>query len=564
MKSLLWKYPGKLTGVAALRIVATVTGTAFTLLLAELLNSATQGSVSRLLLVGGLVIVLVLLSQVFEYVTSIQKNRLLREWNVLLKSTLFSRLLEKSMGNFEERNSASYSNGLLTDCESLEQLYFSNSLELLDAVAELVITSIAVIWISPVLFLAMIFLTLLTLLLMNVGNEKFQSGMEKYTNAREAYSVFLKENLSCFRLIRMFQMKEKVRKAHDDACQQMEEKKCRQQILMAQKSCVMSLTGLGSTVLIMMAAAYLALKGAVSVGFVLAAGQLIGKITYPVTVLPGIIMNYKSAKPIEARLSIYDAGKIREGKKEKTDEIQKLVVENVTFAYPNGTRNSLDGVSTYFDAGKKYLLVGESGSGKTTLLQLLTDCFDSYAGNVLIDGTELRSFSEESICRKIGVMTQEVFLFQDTLRQNLALYGDYSDEEIKDALKRAGLDGDGKLFPDGLDTMIEENGRNFSGGEKQRIALARVLLHGFSWLFFDEFTSNLDVHNALLVEEQLLRLEGITLLTVSHHLNDRIARMYDEILVLDSGKIVEKGTFEELMERQGEFSKMMSAGKASL
>lgn len=564
MKPLLWKYPGKLIGVTVLCMAATVAGTAFTLMLAELLNSAVQGSVRRLLLTGGTVIVLMLLAQVFEYVTSIQKNRLLREWNVLLKSTLFSRLLEKSMGNFEERNSASYSNGLLTDCESLEQLCFSNSLELLDAVAELVITSIAVIWISPVLFLAMIFLTLLTLLFMNVGNEKFQSGMEKYTNAREAYSVFLKENLSCFRLIRMFQMKEKVRKAHDDACQQMEEKKCRQQILMAQKSCVMSLTGLGSTVLIMMAAAYLALKGAVSVGFVLAAGQLIGKITYPVTVLPGIIMNYKSAKPIEERLSIYDAGKIREGKKEKTDEIQKLVVENVTFAYPNGTRNSLDGVSAYFDAGKKYLLVGESGSGKTTLLQLLTDCFDSYAGNVLIDGTELRSFSEESICRKIGVMTQEVFLFQDTLRQNLALYGDFSDAEIKDALKRAGLDGEGNLFPDGLDTMIEENGRNFSGGERQRIALARVLLHGFSWLFFDEFTSNLDVHNALLVEEQLLRLEGITLLTVSHHLNDRIARMYDEILVLDSGKIVEKGTFEELMERQGEFSKMMSAGKASL
>lgn len=564
MKPLLWKYPGKLIGVTVLRMAATVAGTAFTLMLAELLNSAVQGSVRRLLVIGGTVIVLMLLAQVFEYVTSIQKNRLLREWNVLLKSTLFSRLLEKSRGNFEERNSASYSNGLLTDCESLEQLYFSNSLELLDAVAELVITSIAVIWISPVLFLAMIFLTFLTLLLMNVGNEKFQSGMEKYTNAREAYSVFLKENLSCFRLIRMFQMKEKVRKAHDDACQQMEEKKCRQQILMAQKSCVMSLTGLGSTVLIMMAAAYLALKGAVSVGFVLAAGQLIGKITYPVTVLPGIIMNYKSAKPIEERLSIYDAGKIREGKKEKTDEIQKLVVENVTFAYPNGTRNSLEGVSAYFDAGKKYLLVGESGSGKTTLLQLLTDCFDSYAGNVLIDGTELRSFSEESICRKIGVMTQEVFLFQDTLRQNLALYGDFSDAEIKDALKRAGLDGEGKLFPDGLDTMIEENGRNFSGGERQRIALARVLLHGFSWLFFDEFTSNLDVHNALLVEEQLLRLEGITLLTVSHHLNDRIARMYDEILVLDSGKIVEKGTFEELMERQGEFSKMMSAGKASL
>ena len=559
MKPLLWKYPGKLIGVIALRMAATAAGTAFTLMLAELLNSAVQGSVRRLLLIGGTVIVLMLLAQVFEYVTSIQKNRLLREWNVLLKSILFSRLLEKSMGNFEERNSASYSNGLLTDCESLEQLYFSNSLELLDAVAELVITSIAVIWISPVLFLAMIFLTFLTLLLMNVGNEKFQSGMEKYTNAREAYSVFLKENLSCFRLIRMFQMKEKVRKAHDDACQQMEEKKCRQQILMAQKSCVMSLTGLGSTVLIMMAAAYLALKGAVSVGFVLAAGQLIGKITYPVTVLPGIIMNYKSAKPIEERLSIYDAGKIREGKKEKTDNIQKLVVENVSFSYPNGSRNSLDGVSAYFDAGKKYLLVGESGSGKTTLLQLLTDCFDSYAGNVLIDGTELRSF-----CRKIGVMTQEVFLFQDTLRQNLALYGDFSDAEIKDALKRAGLDGDGKLFPDGLDTMIEENGRNFSGGERQRIALARVLLHGFSWLFFDEFTSNLDVHNALLVEEQLLRLEGITLLTVSHHLNDRIARMYDEILVLDSGKIVEKGTFEELMERQGEFSRMMSAGKASL
>ncbi len=564
MKSFLWKYPGKLIGVTVLRMAATVAGTAFTLMLAELLNSAVQGSVRRLLVIGGTVIVLMLLAQVFEYVTSIQKNRLLREWNVLLKSTLFSSLLGKSMGDFEERNSASYSNGLLTDCESLEQLYFSNLLELLDAVAELVITSIAVIWISPVLFLAMIFLTLLTLLLMNVGNEKFQSGMEKYTNAREAYSVFLKENLSCFRLIRMFQMKEKVRKAHDDACQQMEEKKCRQQILMAQKSCIMSLTGLGSTVLIMMAAAYLALKGAVSIGFVLAAGQLIGKITYPVTVLPGIIMNYKSAKPIEERLSIYDAGKIREGKKEKTDNIQKLVVENVAFAYPNGSRNSLDGVSTYFDAGKKYLLVGESGSGKTTLLQLLTDCFDSYVGNVLIDGTELRSFSEESICRKIGVMTQEVFLFQDTLRQNLALYGDYSDAEIKDALKRAGLDGEGKLFPDGLDTMIEENGRNFSGGERQRIALARVLLHGFSWLFFDEFTSNLDVHNALLVEEQLLRLEGITLLTVSHHLNDRIARMYDEILVLDSGKIVEKGTFEELMERQGEFSKMMSAGKASL
>ena len=116
MKPLLWKYPGKLIGVIALRMAATVAGTAFTLMLAELLNSAVQGSVRRLLLIGGTVIVLMLLAQVFEYVTSIQKNRLLREWNVLLKSTLFSRLLEKSMGNFEERNSASYSNGLLTDC----------------------------------------------------------------------------------------------------------------------------------------------------------------------------------------------------------------------------------------------------------------------------------------------------------------------------------------------------------------------------------------------------------------------------------------------------------------
>jgi ATP-binding cassette subfamily B protein len=236
-------------------------------------------------------------------------------------------------------------------------------------------------------------------------------------------------------------------------------------------------------------------------------------------------------------------------------------LEDVWFRYSeeeDETPWTLQGVSVDVPAGTRLGVVGETGSGKTTLGYLVARLYDASRGRVAIDGTDVRDASFESLAAAVGVVSQETYLFHSSIRDNLRFARpDATDDEVEDAARAARIHDLIAALPDGYDTMVGERGYRFSGGEKQRIAIARTMLRNPPVLILDEATSALDTETERQVQEALDRLsEGRTTIAIAHRLST--IRDADQIVVLDGGRVAERGTHEELLDLGGRYAALVA------
>ncbi len=229
--------------------------------------------------------------------------------------------------------------------------------------------------------------------------------------------------------------------------------------------------------------------------------------------------------------------------------------EDVTFGYDD-SREVLHGVSFHVRPGEIAAFVGPSGAGKTTITQLVPRFYDPSGGAVLVDGHDLRTLTLESLRRDIGIVTQETYLFHDTIANNLR-YGKpgVSDEEIEAAARAANIHGFIASLPAGYETVVGERGHKLSGGERQRLAMARVLLKDPRILILDEATSALDSENEAAIQAALVTvMKNRTSLVIAHRLSTIVAA--DVIFVVDAGRIVESGNHGELLARNGLYARL--------
>ena len=218
--------------------------------------------------------------------------------------------------------------------------------------------------------------------------------------------------------------------------------------------------------------------------------------------------------------------------------------------------DTLDGISFRALPGQLTALVGPSGAGKTTLTYLIPRLYDPTSGRILLDGYDLRDVTLDSLSHQIGMVTQETHLFHDTIRTNL-LYAQLnaSQADLESACQAANIHDFISQLPDGYDTVVGERGYRLSGGEKQRLALARVILKNPSILVLDEATSHLDSESEALIQEALKRvMAGRTSIVIAHRLSTILAA--DQILVIDRGQIVEIGKHHELLSQNGLYASL--------
>ena len=230
----------------------------------------------------------------------------------------------------------------------------------------------------------------------------------------------------------------------------------------------------------------------------------------------------------------------------------------MSFAYANGVP-VLSHVDLHVAPGKTLALVGPSGGGKTTLCQLLPRFYEVSSGAVLVDGQDVRGLTQSSLRRSIGILQQDVFLFADTIRENIR-YGrpEASDEEIEEAARRAEIHDEIMALPDGYDSYVGERGVMLSGGQKQRISIARVFLKNPKILILDEATSALDTVTEQRIQHALEELSvGRTTLIVAHRLST--VRHADEIAVVEGEQIVERGSHEALLAQNGVYAGLCRA-----
>lgn len=293
-------------------------------------------------------------------------------------------------------------------------------------------------------------------------------------------------------------------------------------------------------------------SGQLSVGMLLGLLSIVFFFFDPIQKIFSSIGIVQSGITAAKRLSIIRKAPLEKFKKIKFNALNdNITFKNVTFSYDKKA-TILNNVSFSVLKGQKISIVGKTGSGKSSIVNLLTKLFEGYSGEILIDGKEISEYSMSSLRKNIAYITQDVLLFNDTLRNNIDFHHNLSDFELLKIITMLNLEKFVATLPNGIDTRIGEEGISLSGGEKQRLSIARCLAINPEIIILDEVTSSLDAQNELSIIQNIFSYFNTkTIISISH--KEAILKYSDYIFVLKGGQIVEDGTLADLMKKNGEY-----------
>lgn len=475
------------------------------------------------------------------------QNRFYRNALVSYRKNTYHKITNKDILTFQKKRTGNYMSILSNDVNSIEINYLESLFELPENLVLLCGSMIAMIVSNPLFFGCVLVSSVLPLLSTLLFNKKIKLQEQIISSKNEYFLAGLKDIFSGFSIIKSFKVEDETEKLYNKYNYELENAKFKKRNMMAVVSVFSECAGLIVFIVVFLVGAILVIKHLITVGLLAAYVQLVNYIVDPIGKLPLTINKMKAAKGLMEKTNDILSDDLQ---KDGTMELQKfdnqIEFQDVNFSYESN--EVLHNINVKIEKGKSYAVVGVSGSGKTTFLNLLMGYYKNYKGSITFDQLELSDIKTSSLFEFISVIQQDVFVFDDDIISNITMHKSFDKEKIEMAIHNSGLS---KLIQEkGRDYQCGENGSHLSGGEKQRISIARCLLRESPILLLDEAMSALDNETAHMTETAILELNGLTRVVVTHKLDGEMLKQYDQIIMFNNGKIVEQGSFKQLMNNQ--------------
>ncbi len=468
------------------------------------------------------------------------------------KEYAFLELSKKGIAAFNGENTSFYVSALSNDVATIENDYVKLVLTAVMNVFMFIGALLLMLWYSPLLTAISVGLSLLPVVTSILAGNKMANAEKRVSVLNESYISTLNDGLIGFSVVKSFKAEKAMFALFSKRVKDVQNAKILRDKILIFIEALSTVAGFIAQIGVFIAGAFMALNGyGVSAGVVIAFVNLMNFVLSPLSFLPQFFAKRKSAMALVDKLAQKLNENVREDGEEELNGLNGAIeLKNLSFSYEEG-KEVLKNINFSFESGKSYAVVGASGCGKSTLLNLINSAYSTYFGEINYDGVELKKIKSDSLYETVSLIQQNVFIFNASIRDNITMFSNFKEEEVERAIELSGLKE--LILRKGEDYLCGENGNLLSGGEKQRISIARSLLKNSSVMLVDEATAALDQKTSYHVISAILGLNGITKIVVTHSLDSGVLSRYDAILTLKNGEIAESGTFEELMRNKGYF-----------
>lgn len=484
------------------------------------------------------------------------RNKLVRQIMSRYKNKVFESILDRDYREFSKEKSGKFISILTENMKKIEQDYLHQYFNISKNISLMIFSLVAMFIGNWFLTLLVIIASIIPMMISGFIGQKSASLQNSSMIADQKYLAKVKDILAGFLVIKSFNAKDAIRQDYKNESEKLDEIYFIKGKFDVLSNVISQLSGMIVFLVAFGGGMYLVFGGHTTIGSVTAIVQLVNFVVMPLNEIGMGMSKFREGQATLNSFEVKDVIELQTGKtKEYFDDV--ISFSNVDFSYPNAEEKIFNNLSLQIKKGEKIAIVGMSGSGKSTLLNLLLRFYDVTSGYISINNQDLQAISAESLYNLMTIVQQDVYIFDDTLKANITLSQSFTEDDIKKAVQQSGLESYILENELGLQTSCGENGSNLSGGERQRLSIARALIRKTPILLLDEATSSLDNKVTTEIENSILEIQDLTVLVVTHKLNKSMLKKYNRILFMKNGVIVEDGSFDNLMNRKGEFYKLV-------
>ena len=487
------------------------------------------------------------------FTTSVVKSRVICNIKEDVKHSIFTNVMRLDTANISQKAaSGEYISIFTNDMALIEQRFFLNIVDLISSIFALLILGASFISLNRTLGTIVILFGATVTFIPAFFAKKLGRKSLEYSNEISHFTQKIKEYLHAYPTIKNYSIESAIEKRFSDANRRVEDSKFEADYSLSLANSVGSMLSWFMQILVIGAGLIMVANGEILLGTMVASLSFAEDLASPLQNIVSNVNSIRSVKEITEKIKSLSESPTPEDEDSSSrpfDNVQKLDLSFRSLTIKAKDKTILDGFSYTFESGKKYLIVGRNGAGKSSIFKALKKRFDDYSGEIFLNDTNIQNLTNIEISSVVSYLNENVAIFSGTVIDNISLFRPCNEADYDRVAKEAQIEFS-------RDRLIGEDGVNISSGEQRRIEIARSLLSSSKIMIFDEVVSTLDIETAYEIEKMVLDYNKQTMIFISHNFSGKLIKEYDEILVMDKGKLVAHGPYSELIKTSPYFCRI--------